>query len=140
MILPIVAYGDTVLRKVGQSISAEYEGLNELIANMWESMYKAQGIGLAAPQVGISKRFFVMHIDDENEDPYFFINPVIIKKSNNLKNQNDLFDFVAIDNKRNRICLSNRKDNFRAIKINGKWKRSITLMKPSKTSTFWRKS
>ena len=60
MILPIVAYGDTVLRKVGQTITAEYEGLNELISNMWESMYQAQGVGLAAPQVGKAINLFII--------------------------------------------------------------------------------
>ena len=44
---------------------------------MMDLMYDANGIGLAAPQVGISKRFFVMHIDSDNEEPYVFINPVI---------------------------------------------------------------
>ena len=71
MILPIVAYGDTVLRKVGQTISAEYEGLNDLIANMWESMYQAQGVGLAAPQVGKAISLFIIDTSafDEEDCP-----------------------------------------------------------------------
>ena len=52
MILPITAYGDPVLRKKGELITKDYEGLNELIQNMFDTMYNANGVGLAAPQVG----------------------------------------------------------------------------------------
>jgi peptide deformylase len=60
MILPIVAYGDPVLRKVGVEIDKEYLGLDELIKNMFETMHKAQGVGLAAPQVGKAIRLFIV--------------------------------------------------------------------------------
>jgi peptide deformylase len=60
MILPIIGYGDPVLRKVGEKISAEYPNLKETIANMYETMYNAYGIGLAAPQVGIAIRLFIV--------------------------------------------------------------------------------
>lgn len=60
MTLPIVAYGDPVLRKVGKEIDAEYPKLNELIANMWETMYNANGVGLAAPQIGLAIRIFLV--------------------------------------------------------------------------------
>ncbi|HAF75970.1 MAG TPA: peptide deformylase, partial [Maribacter sp.] len=51
MILPIIAYGDPVLRKVADDIDKDYPKLNELIANMWDTMYNASGVGLAAPQI-----------------------------------------------------------------------------------------
>jgi peptide deformylase len=60
MILPIVAYGDPVLRKVGEEIGPDYESLETLIANMWETMYNASGVGLAAPQVGLPIRLFIV--------------------------------------------------------------------------------
>ncbi len=60
MILPIYAYGQAVLKKEGDRIDPDYPGLNELIANMWETMYEAQGVGLAAPQIGRSIRLFVV--------------------------------------------------------------------------------
>lgn len=60
MILPIVAYGDTVLRKVATDIAADYPELNELIDNMWETMYNANGVGLAAPQIGRAIRLFLV--------------------------------------------------------------------------------
>ncbi len=60
MILPIVAYGDPVLKKKAKDINAEYPGLSELIENMWETMHNANGIGLAAPQIGRSIRLFVV--------------------------------------------------------------------------------
>ncbi|MCC6818111.1 MAG: peptide deformylase, partial [Bacteroidia bacterium] len=60
MILPIYAYGSPVLRKVGADITPDYPGLQELIANMYETMYESDGIGLAAPQVGLPIRLFVI--------------------------------------------------------------------------------
>ena len=60
MILPIVAYGDPVLRKKAVEVDSKHPKLQELIANMWETMYKASGVGLAAPQVGLSLRLFVI--------------------------------------------------------------------------------
>ena len=60
MVLPIVVYGDPVLRKVAQDIDANYEGLAQFIKDMFETMYKANGLGLAAPQVGKSIRLFVI--------------------------------------------------------------------------------
>jgi peptide deformylase len=60
MILPIVGYGDPVLRKVGAEISPEYPNLAELIANMYDTMYNAYGVGLAAPQIGLAIRLFIV--------------------------------------------------------------------------------
>jgi len=60
MILPIVAYGDPVLRKVGAEVTSEYPKLKDLIANMWETMYNAKGVGLAAPQIGQAIRLFLV--------------------------------------------------------------------------------
>lgn len=70
MILPIVAYGDPVLRKKGTDISAEYPRLKELIDNMFETMYNAYGVGLAAPQIGKDIRLFVVDTEpfSENEE------------------------------------------------------------------------
>ncbi|MCA0235932.1 MAG: peptide deformylase [Bacteroidetes bacterium] len=60
MILPIYAYGQPVLKKVATPITPEYPELSALIANMWETMYHADGVGLAAPQIGLSIRLFVI--------------------------------------------------------------------------------
>ena len=60
MILPIVAYGDPVLRAVGKEIGPDYPGLEKLIADMWETMYASNGVGLAAPQINKSIRLFVV--------------------------------------------------------------------------------
>src|ERR1700733_2717635 len=60
MILPIVAYGDPVLRKTGADITKDYAGLEKLIADMFETMEQAKGVGLAAPQVGKPIRLFVV--------------------------------------------------------------------------------
>jgi len=70
MILPVVAYGDPVLRKVCQEIDKDYPKLDTLIANMRETMYNASGVGLAAPQIGKAIRLFVIDAspfaDDED--------------------------------------------------------------------------
>ena len=72
MILPIIGYGDPVLRKTGEVLSAEHPNLKETIANMYETMYNAYGVGLAAPQVGLALRLFVIDTtpfsDDEELD------------------------------------------------------------------------
>ncbi|SFE13906.1 peptide deformylase [Chitinophaga sp. CF118] len=60
MILPIVAYGHPVLRKMCEDITPEYPKLQELLANMWETMYASSGVGLAAPQINRPIRLFVV--------------------------------------------------------------------------------
>lgn len=88
MQLPIYLYGQQALRKETTDISADYPGLSDLIANMYETMTKADGVGLAAPQVGLSIRLFVIDLsalgeDDEQYKNYrkTFINPEIIEFS-----------------------------------------------------------
>ncbi len=72
MVLPIVAYGDPVLRKVGAEITKDYPGLEKFIADMFDTMYNSSGVGLAAPQVGKAIRLFLVDTkpfaDDERED------------------------------------------------------------------------
>jgi peptide deformylase len=60
MILPVIAYGHPVLKKVAENISPDYPQLKEFITDMWETMYLSDGVGLAAPQVGRSIRLFVI--------------------------------------------------------------------------------
>lgn len=70
MLLPIYAYGHPVLKKVGQDITKDYPKLDELISNMWDTMYNAHGVGLAAPQIGLDIRLFIvdtLQIDDEEK-------------------------------------------------------------------------
>jgi len=68
MILPIVAYGDPVLKREAEDIDKDYPGLDELIDNMFETMYNAQGVGLAAPQIGKSIRLFIVDASPFGED------------------------------------------------------------------------
>ena len=68
MILPIVAYGDPVLRKVATEITKDYPDLEKLITNMKETMYNASGVGLAAPQIGKAIRLFVIDASPFAED------------------------------------------------------------------------
>lgn len=96
MILPIVAYGHPVLRKVAEDITPDYPELKKLIADMWETMYHSNGVGLAAPQINRPIRLFVIDteqivegFDDEDKRTYpnekpvkqVFINAEIIEES-----------------------------------------------------------
>lgn len=70
MILPIYGYGEPVLRKVAENITPEYPNLKELVANMFDTMYNAYGLGLAAPQIGLAVRLFVIDTEplSDNDD------------------------------------------------------------------------
>jgi peptide deformylase len=103
MILPIVSYGSSVLKKTAKEITSDYPNLSELIANMWETMYAANGVGLAAPQIGLSIRIFVIDaspfVDEENMGieeieilnnfKKVFINPKIIREEGKLWDFNE---------------------------------------------------
>lgn len=84
MILPIVAYGDPVLNTKAEPIGPDYPNLQELIANMWETMYEANGVGLAAPQIGLPIRLFLIDASLYDEEQFkdekrVFINAEIVK-------------------------------------------------------------
>ena len=92
MIRPIVAYGDPILKKKASEINIDKPGeLKSLIKDLWDTMYNAKGVGIAAPQIGISKSIFVADFSFfKDEDNFFanelinmkqvFINPKIIKE------------------------------------------------------------
>lgn len=110
MILPIVAYGDPVLRKVGVEISKDYPGLDQLIKDMFETMRASSGVGIAAPQVGKAIRLFIVDTtpfvngerDEDEEDEYTaaereqlgklskaFINPTITNEEGEIWSFNE---------------------------------------------------
>ncbi len=68
MVLPIYIYGQPVLRKVAEDIPLDYPGLDQLIADMWETLAESEGIGLAAPQVGKAIRVVVIDLDVLSDD------------------------------------------------------------------------
>lgn len=68
MIVPIIAYGDSVLRKLAKDIDKEYQDLDVLIENMFDTMYNASGVGLAAPQIGLPIRLFIIDATPFSED------------------------------------------------------------------------
>lgn len=94
MIIPIYGYGEPVLRQVGVEISPDYPNLKEIIANMYDTMYNAYGVGLAAPQVGLAIRLFIIDTepfsdsDDLSKEEHeqlksfkrTFINPKMLKE------------------------------------------------------------
>ena len=131
MKLPIFAYGNNVLKVKAQAVASDFPNLHKLIANMWETMEKANGCGLAAPQVGKSLRLFVADsqllyeaMDERDKIAYFekgdtgirrvFINPQI-KKSfrRTMGRSRRLFEFALFIRKSSpfvvgRIELSKR--------------------------------
>ncbi len=127
MVLPIIIYGDPVLRKVGVDIDQNYEGLDQLIKDMFETMYEANGVGLAAPQVNRSIRLFIVDATpfserDEDDDEREFSD----KEMAEMKNFKKVFINAKIleetgeEWKFNEGCLSIpklREDVFRKPKI-----------------------
>ena len=96
MILPVYVYGQPVLRKVAEEIDANYEGLDQLIDDMYETMYKAEGVGLAAPQIGLPIRLFVIDATPMEEDypdlkgfKKVFINAEIIEREGEKVNDSE---------------------------------------------------
>lgn len=98
MIYPIVGYGSPVLRKVAQPITKDYPELKQLIADMYETMYAADGVGLAAPQIDFSIRMVVIGFPlyDEKTDTYSdtveehtLINPEILEEKGSKKYFNE---------------------------------------------------
>ena len=84
MILPIYTYGQPVLRKETEEIDADYPNLKEIISDMWDTLGRSHGVGLAAPQVGLPIRLAIIDLDCISEDePQYagykrtFINPYV---------------------------------------------------------------
>ena len=121
MILPIVAYGDVVLKKEAKEIDKDYPKLNELIDNMYETMYGAYGVGLAAPQIGLAIRLFLV-----DTSPFADDEDLSKKESEQMKNFKKTFINARILEEEgdewafNEGCLSIpdvREDVFRKPKI-----------------------
>ncbi len=92
MVYPIVIYGHPILRKVAEDIDKDYPGLDQLIPDLFETLYRSEGLGLAAPQIGKSIRIFVIDGkpagDDDPDLAGFkraFINAHLVEKSGDLK-------------------------------------------------------
>jgi len=89
MIRPILAYGNPILKQTSTKVDIKNEDVSDLIVDMWETMYNANGVGLAAPQIGVLKQIFIADFDYFQEEESFntseieklqqvFINPIII--------------------------------------------------------------
>ncbi len=98
MILPVVKYGDPVLQKAGDDVTNIDGKLAEFIGNMFETMYDAKGVGLAAPQVALSKQLFVMDVSagkDANER-IVCINPKIVDSKGKVVGEEGCLSFPGI--------------------------------------------
>jgi peptide deformylase len=113
MIYPIVVYGHPILRKVAVEIDRDYPGLEQFIADLFETMYHSEGVGLAAPQVGKSIRIFVIDgeplAEDEPELAGFrkaFLNAHITERSSDLVPMNE--GCLSIPNLREEVMRESR--------------------------------
>jgi peptide deformylase len=98
MILPIVKYGDPVLQKEGDEVENIDGQLAEFVKNMFETMYTAKGVGLAAPQVALSNKLFVMDISGgkESKDRIVCINPQIVDSKGKVISEEGCLSFPGI--------------------------------------------
>jgi peptide deformylase len=131
MILPIIAYGNPVLKRIADDIPENFEGLSALLTDMFETMYAAKGVGLAAPQIGASIRLFIVdgspfaNEEGEEIDPKaigiegfkkVFINPIIEEESGDLwPFQEGCLSIPKIRenvNRKERICVSYYDENW----------------------------
>jgi peptide deformylase len=119
MILKIVKYPEPVLSQPGEPVT-EFNGeLRKLVADMFETMYKAQGIGLAAPQVGVSKRVTIIDLSmgKEPKDKLVLVNPEIIVSEGKQYEEEGCLSFPEIREKVQRAA----RVRIRAQDENGKW-------------------
>ena len=119
MIYPIVKYGDLVLETPAQTVTEFDEELKKLIDDMFESMYAAHGVGLAAPQIGISKRIAVIDVSFK-EDPnakLILINPEIVKKQGKQSGSEGCLSLPEFRETVNRA----KTVTVRAQDVEGKW-------------------
>src|SRR5579883_1028296 len=119
MIYPIVKFGDPVLEKPAEPVTAFDDELKKLVADMFESMYAARGVGLAAPQIGISKRLAVIDVSfkEDPEAKLVLANPEIIRKEGRQRGSEGC---LSIPEFREEVTRANRV-TVRAQDVNGKW-------------------
>jgi peptide deformylase len=119
MIYPIVKFGNPVLEKPAEPVSIFDDDLKKLVEDMFESMYEARGIGLAAPQIGISKRLAVIDVSfkDDPNAKLVLVNPVIIHSEGKHTQPEGC---LSIPEFREPVSRA-RKVTIRAQDINGKW-------------------
>jgi peptide deformylase len=101
--LKIKKYGDPVLRKRAEAVSEIDEGIKKLASDMLETMYSAPGVGLAAPQVGVSFRLCVIDVDPQKKSPIVMINPEIISGENKITAEEGCLSFPGFYENINRF-------------------------------------
>jgi peptide deformylase len=119
MIYPIVKYGNPVLEKPAAPVTEFNEDLKTLVADMFESMYEAKGVGLAAPQIGISKRLAVIDVSfkENPREKLVLANPEIIHTEGK---QTQSEGCLSIPDFRENVTRANIV-TIRAQDVNGKW-------------------
>lgn len=93
MVLEIRKFPDPVLRKKAVDVTSFDNELRELVSNMAETMYKAPGVGLAAPQIGVSKKLFIIDISEHKDGLMVFINPTITKTMGEITEEEGCLSF-----------------------------------------------
>ncbi len=119
MIRPIVKYPDPVLQQVAEPVATFDKELEQLVEDMFESMYDAHGIGLAAPQIGVKKRITVIDLSNKAkaEDKLVLINPEIIYREGKQFSEEGCLSLPEIREKVTRA----QKVKVRAQNLKGEW-------------------
>ncbi|RUO26962.1 peptide deformylase [Aliidiomarina minuta] len=94
--LEILQYPDDRLRKVAKPVADVDDALRNVIDNMFETMYEASGVGLAATQVDVHKRFFIADCSENQDEPLVFINPEIIERDGMHENEEGCLSFPNV--------------------------------------------
>ena len=119
MIRDIVIYPDPILQRPTEKIAEFNEELRTLVADMFESMYKAQGIGLAAPQIGVSKRITVIDLSNQKDpkEKIVLVNPEIVHREGKLHEEEGCLSLPEIREKVSRAA----KVKVKAQDLQGNW-------------------
>lgn len=119
-VIPIRTIPDPVLRQKAKKISGVDTSVRKLIANMQETMHDANGVGLAAPQIGISLRLVVIRLPEEDAEDIILINPEVIKKSGEREIEERCLSIPGYAGTVKRACsvtVKARDENFKEVRI-----------------------
>jgi peptide deformylase len=121
-VIPIRTLPDPVLRQKAKKVSGIDPSVRKLIANMKETMFEANGVGLAAPQIGVSLRIVVIQLPEEDAEEIVLINPEIVKKSGEREIEERCLSIPGYAGKVKRalsVTAKGRNENWKEVRVKG---------------------
>ena len=139
MVYPIVKFGDPVLENPAEPVTAFDGDLRQLIADMFESMYAAQGVGLAAPQIGIAKRIAVIDttFKEDPEAKLVLVNPVIVHAEGKQKSSEGCLSLPEFREEGELVSSFTRELAVLESLHGGRRDFSLTLRRASQVAGIW---